>query len=147
MHFSPVVPWIAWRSDKSVVSAVERMAEWNSKEDRRDGLAQCPSIYTNGQELGKTCQRKYTRTISQIFWFRFLPFRNADETPGACEKQFGRERPGEHVWAAKPHKHPGRSRPNRPFRPRSFFRPGFRSALLDRTLQEGLGERNAYICG
>ena len=54
-------------------SAVERMAVWNSEEDWRDGLAECPSIYTNGQEVGKTCQRKNTRTISQIFWFRFLP--------------------------------------------------------------------------
>jgi len=50
------------------------MAVWNSEEDWRDGLAQCPSIYTNGQEVGKTCQRKNTRTISEKYcWFRFLP--------------------------------------------------------------------------
>jgi hypothetical protein len=39
------------------------------------------------------------------------------------DKRFGWERPGEHFWAAKLHKHPGRSRPNRRFRLRSFFRP------------------------
>jgi hypothetical protein len=49
------------------------MADWNSEEDWRDDLAECPSIYTNGQEVGKTCQRKNTRTISKVFWFRFLP--------------------------------------------------------------------------
>jgi hypothetical protein len=32
--------------------------------------------------------------------------------------------------AAKPHKHPGRSRPNRAFRPRSFFRVNFRSVFF-----------------
>src|ERR1700730_10680281 len=42
--------------------------------------------------------------------------------------------PGEHFWAAKPHKHRGRSRPNRGFCLRSFFRPtvaqaGLRSGL------------------
>jgi hypothetical protein len=147
MHFSPVVPWIAWRSDKSVVSAVEHMAVWNSEEDWRDGLAECPSIYTNGQEVGKTCQRKNTRTISKniVGYVFFLPRR--DETPGAFKKKFGRERPGEHVWAAKPHKHRGRSRPNQPFRPRSFCRANFRSALFNRTLRRRLGEPNAYLYG
>jgi hypothetical protein len=49
------------------------MAAWNSEEDCRDGLAECPSIYTNGQEAGKIPQRKNTRTNAKIFWFRFLP--------------------------------------------------------------------------
>jgi len=73
MHFPPVVPWIFWRSDKSVLSEVERMTVRNSEENRRDDLAECPSIYTNGQEVGKTPQRKNTRPILSIFWFRFLP--------------------------------------------------------------------------
>src|SRR5215469_1949624 len=46
------------------------------------------------------------------------------------DKRFGRERPGEHFWAAKPHKHRGRSRPNRGFRLRSFFRPTVAQAAL-----------------
>jgi len=39
------------------------MAAWNPEEDLSDGLAECPSIYTNGQEVGKICQRKNTRPI------------------------------------------------------------------------------------
>jgi hypothetical protein len=57
----------------------------------------------------------------------------------------GRERPGEHVWAAKLHKHPGRSRPNRGFRPRSFCRADFGSAFFDGALRQGLGERNIFL--
>jgi hypothetical protein len=89
MRFSPVVPWIAWRSDKSVVSAVEHMAVWNSEEDWRDGLAQCPSIYTNGQEVGKTFQRKSTRPISKIFWFRFLPSETRTKHPAHAKRNLG----------------------------------------------------------
>jgi hypothetical protein len=36
-------------------------------------LAESPSIYTNGQEVGKICQRKNTHTNAKISWFRFLP--------------------------------------------------------------------------
>ena len=56
-----------------MLSAVERMAVWNSEEDLKNDLAERPSIYTNGQEVGKTPQRKNTHAISEIFWFRFLP--------------------------------------------------------------------------
>ncbi len=52
-------------------------------------MAECPSIYTNGQEVGKTCQRKNTRAISQIFLVSFSPFRHADETPGAFKRNLG----------------------------------------------------------
>jgi hypothetical protein len=55
--------------------------------------------------MGK--KKKYAREFANTL-VSFSPFRNADETPGAFKKKFGRERPGEHVWAAKPHKHRGR---------------------------------------
>jgi hypothetical protein len=48
--------------------------------------------------------------------------RKAEGALPISDRRFGRERPGEHFWAAKPHKHRGRSRPNRGFRLRSFCR-------------------------
>src|SRR5579885_2033825 len=97
-----------------------------------------------GKKSEKPVKEKIRAQFLNYFGFVFS-LRTADETPGTCKNKFGRERPREHVWAAKPHKHRGRSRPNRRFRPRSFFRVNFRSVLLDQTLLRGLGERNAYI--
>jgi hypothetical protein len=87
--FSPVVSWMSWRSDKSVPSAVERMALWNSEEDWGDDLAECPSIYTNGQEVGKTCQRKNTRPISEIFLVSFSFFRPRTKRLAHARKDLG----------------------------------------------------------
>jgi len=64
----------------------------------------------------------------------FFAFGAPQGAAPVSDKRFGRERPGAHFWAAKPPKHRGRSRPNRGFRLRSFFRPtvaqaGLRSGL------------------
>ena len=73
-----------------------------------------------GKNSEKLPKEKIRARFQKYSCFVFsLP--TADETPGAFKKQFGRERPGEQVWAAKPHKHPGRSRPNQGFLPRSLF--------------------------
>jgi hypothetical protein len=72
-----------------VLSAAERMAAWNSEEDWRDDLAECPSIYTNGQEVGKTCQRKNTHPISKIFWFLFLPSETRTKHPAHAKRNLG----------------------------------------------------------
>jgi hypothetical protein len=68
-----VVPWISWSCDKAVLSALERMAVWNSAKDWKDDFAECPSIYTNGQEVGKTVKEKIRAQFRKYFWFRFLP--------------------------------------------------------------------------
>src|ERR1700758_101453 len=73
--------------------------------------------------MGKKFEKHYKENELFCSWGseRVLPI---------SDKRFGRERPGEHFWAAKPHKHPGRSRPNRGFRLRSFFRPTVAQAAL-----------------
>jgi hypothetical protein len=72
--------------------------------------------------MGKKFEKHFKENELFCFWGseRALPI---------SDKRFGRERPGEHSWAAKPHKHPGRSRPNRGFRPRSFFGPPIAQAI------------------
>ena len=65
------------------------MADWNSEEDWRDGLAEGPSIYTNGQEVGKTPQRKNTRPSSIRFLFRFLPSETRTKHPAHSRKNVG----------------------------------------------------------
>src|ERR1051325_482258 len=60
----------------------------------------------------------------------FFALKAPNEPRRFDDKRFGRERPGEHFWAEKPHKHRGRSRPNRGFRLRSFFRPTVAQAGL-----------------
>src|SRR5215470_4933358 len=75
--------------------------------------------------------KKFEKHFKENELFPFLRLRRG--LPSS-DKRFGRERPGEYFWAAKPHKHRGRSRPNRGFRLRSFFRPtvaqaGLRSGL------------------
>jgi hypothetical protein len=91
-----------------------------------------------GKKPGKTVKEKYARDFTDIFGFVFsLPKR--ERNAWRIEKKFGRERPGEHVWAAKPHKHLGRSRPNRGFRPRSFYRANFRSSFSQRGVARNRG--------
>jgi len=101
----PVVPWTPWRSDKLMLSAVERMAVWNSEEDWRDDLAECPSIYTNGQEVGKACQRKNTRTNANISWFRFLPSETRTKHLAHSKRNLGGSDPVSTFGRQKPHKH------------------------------------------
>ena len=60
-------------------------------------------------------------------------------------KRLGGSDPVQYIWAAKPHKYPGRSRPNRGFRSRSFFSVEARSSFLEELLRRALGERNAYL--
>src|SRR5437899_6557819 len=61
------------------------------------------------------------------------------------DRRFGRERPGEHFWAAKPHKHPGRSRPNRGFRLRSFCSPVLAYSVARRAFISKSG-RTRRVC-
>jgi len=59
----------------------------------------------------------------------FFAFWGSEGALPISDRRFGWERPGEHFWAAKPHKHPGRSCPNRGFRLRSFFGPPIAQAI------------------
>jgi len=52
-----------------------------------------------GREAEKLRKEKIRARLKRIFGFDFS-LQNADETPGASKKKLGRERPGEHVWAA-----------------------------------------------
>ena len=105
-----------------------------------------PLFILMGKNSEKPVKEK-TRARFHKYCGVVFSFPTADETLCAFKKKFGRERPGEHVWAAKPHKHRGRSRPNLVFRPRPFFRANFRSLLFGGVLRRGLGERNVHLSG
>jgi hypothetical protein len=73
--------------------------------------------------MGKKSEKHFKENELFLFF-------GSEEALTGSDRRFGRERPCEHFWAAKPHKHRGRSRPNRGFRLRSFFRPTVAQAGL-----------------
>jgi len=66
--------------------------------------------------MGKKSEKHFRQNELFCFWC-------SEGALPISDRRFGRERPREHFWAAKPHKHRGRSRPNRGFRLRSFCSP------------------------
>jgi len=96
-----------------VLIAVEREKVLKEKVLTKAARFRCraPLLILMGKKSEKLPKEKIRARFQKYFGFVFsLP--TADETLGARKKQFGRERPSEHVWAAKPHKRRGRSRPN-----------------------------------
>ena len=117
--FPTVVPWAGdtsrvSTSDDGMLLLGGGLPTRNYEEGRRGGLEEYPSTYTNGQEVRKTFQGKWT----------FSVFFGAPQRPCRIPiGDLGGSDPGEHFWGRKPHKHRGRSRPNRGFRLRSFCSP------------------------
>ena len=120
------------------------MAVWNSEEGWRDDLAECPSIYTNGQEVGKTPQRKNTHVISKMFWFRFLPSETRTKHLAHSKRNLGGSDPVS-TFGRQNRTNTGVAPAQIEVFVRGLFAELIAAVFFDGALRGDLGERNGYL--
>ena len=88
--------------------------------------------------MGKKSEKHFKENELFLFF-------GSEEALTGSDRRFGRERPGEHFWAAKPRKHPGPPAQIEVFACGLFAAPFWATRLLGGPLSRRAAEREAGL--